>query len=326
MMTRYLDKTVMAGITDDDVTEVYVNPHDGIVRYHTYSRGKVTTDTRIDAIRVEMFLNTVASYCHTTLGPERPSLQAELPIDAFRGSRLQGFVPPLSCGPSFTIRKPPRMIYSLDSYVQRGLLHPDQHAVLLEAIATRRNILVVGGTDSGKTTFANALLRAISEQCPFDRVVILEDTVELQCVASDHVALRSTADLSLAQLVKVTLRANPDRIVVGEVRDEAALDLLDAWATGHPGGCATLHATTPEGALLRLDRLAQRVARHSQRELIAETVHVIVVLAQSPEGRRVTDVVRVLGLDRRRYFRFMRIPNHATPSTGVIPSPPSVPQ
>jgi type IV secretion system protein VirB11 len=272
-----------------------------------------------------MFLNAVASYCHTTLGPERPALQAELPVTTFRGSRLQGFVPPLTCGPSFTIRKPPRMIYSLDSYVQRGLLQADQYAILVDAVATRRNILVVGGTDSGKTTFANALLRAISEQCPFDRVVILEDTVELQCAAPDHVALRSTSALSLAQLVKVTLRANPDRIVVGEVRDEAALDLLDAWATGHPGGCATLHATTPEGALLRLDRLAQRVARHSQRELIAEAVHIIVVLAHTPEGRRVTDVVRVLGLDRRRYFRFTRALHPSAPSTRALPSPPSVP-
>jgi Flp pilus assembly CpaF family ATPase len=133
--------------------------------------------------------------------------------------------------------------------------------------------------------------------------VILEDTRELQCVGADHLALRTGAGLSLADLVKFTLRASPDRIVIGEVRDGAALDLLDAWATGHPGGVATVHATTALGALERLDRLAQRNNVPSQRDLIAQAVGLIVVLAGGSRARRVTDVVEVQGLDDEGRYR-----------------------
>jgi type IV secretion system protein VirB11 len=134
--------------------------------------------------------------------------------------------------------------------------------------------------------------------CPNERIVILEDTAELQCVAPDHLALRTPAGGTLAQLVKATLRANPDRIVVGEVRDEAALDLLDAWATGHPGGVATLHARTPEGALLRLDRLAQRANVPSQAALIAEAIEWIVVMTPV---RKVKTLARVIGWNGFRF-------------------------
>ncbi len=302
MMARYAEPVVMAGFADDDVTEIYVNPQDGTIRFDTRSRGKVDTGELLDPARIEMFLNAVAMYTKTTLGADHPSLQAELPFGIFRGSRLQGFVPPLTQGPTFTIRKPPTTVYTLDHYVQRGTLEAGHRAVLRDAIDMHRNILVIGATASGKTTFGNALLREVTERFPTERIVILEDTIELQCAAPDHVALRTTPDHSLAQLVKMTLRTSPDRIVVGEVRDEAALDLLDAWATGHPGGIATLHASSPEGALLRLDRLAQRANVPSQIALIAEAIHVIVAMAGGMDGKRVSHIVRVTGLDRRGQF------------------------
>lgn len=298
----------MAGFADDDVTEIYVNPQDGTVRFDTRSRGKIDTGERLDAARVEMFLNAVAMYAKATLSAEHPSLQAELPFGVFRGSRLQGFVPPLTQGPTFTIRKPPATVYTLDHYVQRGALGAGHRAVLRDAIDAHWNILVIGATASGKTTFGNALLRDVTERFPMERIVILEDTIELQCTAPDHVGLRTTPEHSLAQLVKMTLRTSPDRIVVGEVRDAAALDLLDAWATGHPGGIATLHASSPEGALLRLDRLAQRANVPSQIALIAEAVQLIVAMAGGVDGKRVTQVVRVTGLDRRGQFVLERCP------------------
>ena len=296
MMARYLGPIVTRAFGDRDVTEVYVNPQDGHVRIDTRSRGKIDTGHRLEAARVEMFLNAVAAHLGTTLGAERPRLEAELPLAEFGGSRLQGFIPPLAQGPCFTIRKPPTAVYSLDEFVAQGVLESAYRVVLGEAVLAHENILIVGSTNSGKTTFANGVIREMTNWFPGERIVILEDTVELQCAAPDHLALRTAPGTSLAQLVKSTLRTSPNRIVVGEVRDEAALDLLDAWATGHPGGCATLHASSAAGALLRLDRLAQRANVPSQLHLIAEAIHLVAVLQGGNAGRRVADLVRVTGL------------------------------
>jgi len=162
-----------------------------------------------------------------------------------------------------------------------------------------QNILIAGGTNSGKTTFANAILLAITEHFPQERIVVLEDTVELRCAAIDHLALRTGPSLTLAELVRSTLRASPNRIVVGEVRGAEALELLDVWATGHPGGCGTCHATTAAGALLRLDRLAQRNNVPSQTALIAEGHFTSWRSSKAGHrGRRLSDLARVVGLEK----------------------------
>ena len=147
-----------------------------------------------------------------------------------------------------------------------------------------------------------ALLLEIADQYPHERVVVLEDTVELNCPVRDHLALRTTADLSLAALVKATLRTSPNRIVIGEVRDHAALDFLDAAVTGHPGGLCTVHASTAAGALARLDRLAQRANVPPQRELVADAVDLVVVLQGDHRTRRVSELVRVAGLTPDKQF------------------------
>jgi type IV secretion system protein VirB11 len=172
-----------------------------------------------------------------------------------------------------------------------------QRAALAGAVTAHDNVLIAGGTNSGKTTLANALLREITEQYPDERIVVLEDTVELQCMARDHLALRTGPGITLAELVRSALRTSPNRIVVGEVRGSEALDLLDAWATGHPGGCGTCHATSAEGALLRLDRLAQRNNVPPQTALIAEAVDLVAVVEGGNRGRRLADLARVAGLD-----------------------------
>ena len=301
-LIRYLGPAVSRAFADDDVTEVYLNPQDGAVRVDTRSKGKVATGEHLPPHRVEMFLNAVAATIGTTITRDQPRLQAELPSGLFRGSRLQGFVPPVTHGPSFTIRKPPAVVYSLADYVAGGILSEDHQEVLRDAVSSHWSILVVGGTNSGKTTLVNAILLEITGQFPQERVVILEDTVELQCSAPDYLALRTGPDVSLAELVRSTLRTSPDRIVVGEVRGPEALELLDAWATGHPGGVATVHASTPEGALLRLDRLAQRGNVPSQKALIAEAVDLVALIEGGNRGRRVSDLVRVNGLDSDGHF------------------------
>ncbi|HWZ60616.1 MAG TPA: ATPase, T2SS/T4P/T4SS family [Gemmatimonadaceae bacterium] len=300
MMTRNLGPVIMGAMEDDDVTEIYVNPQDREVRVDRRSTGRTNFPCTLDAARAEMFLNTAAARAGQTLGPGAPFLQTTLPGGIFRHSRLQGFVPPVTRGPAFAIRKPPAIIYALYDYVTRGTLEQTHCALLASAIERRESILVCGGTNSGKTTFANALIREISVTCPSDRIVILEDTAELQCFAPDHLALTTPVGGRLSQLVKATLRTSPDRIVVGEVRDEAALDLLDAWATGHPGGVATVHASTTHGALMRLDRLAQRANVPSQARLIAEAVDwVVMMVGGSATGagvRRVSELAKVLGV------------------------------
>lgn len=306
MMSRYLGGAIVRALEDPDVTEVYVNPQDGTIRLDTRSQGRVASTARIEPHRVEMFLNVVAASLSMTLDRARPRLEAELPA-AFGGSRLQGFVPPVVSGPAFNIRKRASRVYTLEEYVAAGVLTAPQRMTLRHAVAARRNILVVGGTNSGKTTLANALLKEITDLCPRERIVILEDTVELQCSADDCLALRTTLNVSVSDLVRSTLRASPNRIIVGEVRGREALDLLDAWATGHPGGVATLHGSSAEGALLRLNRLAQRANVPSQRQLIAEAIQIVTVIEGGNGGRRVTDVAEVTGLGPDGAFVLRRL-------------------
>ena len=310
MLARYVGPTVVSALADDDVTEVYVNPQDGVVRLESRSRGKVVADDVLPAHRVEMFLNAVAATVGATLTADNPRIEAELPHVTFRGSRLQGFVPPVAPGPTFIVRKPPAVVYSLEAQVDSGVLTAPEADLLRESLIAHRNVLIAGGTNSGKTTLANTLLREIAERCPRERVVILEDTVELQCAAPDHLALRTNACVTLADLVRSALRATPSRIVVGEVRGAEALDLLDAWSTGHPGNVATVHASSADGALHRLDRLAQRANVPPQSHLIAEAVHLVVVLAGTgaggPARRRVTELARLDGLTPDGRFALSR--------------------
>jgi type IV secretion system protein VirB11 len=297
MMARFLGPVAMAGMEDEDVAGLALNPTDGVVRFDTRSRGRIDAGARLTAARALQFLNAAATHVGASLTPSQPLLQAELPRARFRGARLQGFVPPVTCGPAFVIRKAASVVPSLDEWVEKGFLAPTHREALRRAVVERWNVLVVGGTGTGKTTLVNALLQEIAETCPADRLLILEDTVELRCASADHLALRSPEGGTMAGLVKAALRADPTRIVVGEMRDAVALDWLDAASTGHPGSLATLHATTPEGALRRLDRLAQRAGVPPQAELVAEAVDLVVRLEGHHSSRRVRDLVRVRGLD-----------------------------
>ena len=294
LMERYLGPDVLAAMADDDVTEVYVNAGDGRLRADTHSRGKVALDATVRGDQVEQFLGAVAAFRGDTLGAATPVVQAELPAETFGGARLQGFVAPLVPRACFVIRKPARRVFTLASYVP-SVMTLAQKSAIEDAVRDHENILVCGGTGSGKTTLCNAILLEMSEQFPRERVVVLEDTGELQCRADDHLQLRTSEDVTLSDLVRSTLRCTPDRIVVGEVRDGAALHLLDAWATGHPGGCATVHATDARGALRRINRLAMRAGVPAQHELVAEAVGVVVVIQGGNRGRRVEELVRVSG-------------------------------
>lgn len=303
MMGRFLGPVIMQALDDAEVTEVYSNPHDQRIWVIRHGEGRMDTGARIDPSSVLSFLNTVATSLRTTIGPERPDLQAELPLGRYRRPRLQGLVPPAVEGPCIVIRKHAPQVISLERLIEQGVLHPHLAQVLRDAVAERWNILVIGGPRTGKTTLANAILKEITRQCPRERIVLIEDTIELECESEDHLALRVREGESMAEPVKRLLRLSPDRIVVGEVRDHAAFYMLDAWLTGTPGSVATLHGSSPENALMRLDLLCQRANVPTQVQLIAAAVQFIVELRREGQVRpRVVGIASVEGLDEHGRF------------------------
>ncbi len=296
LLRQYLGRAILEALADPDVEEIYVNP-DMVIRLMSFRRGRLTTGATMREADVTQFLRAVATINGTEIGQARPSLQAVLP-GSFGKCRLQGFLPPLSEGPSLIIRKPPTRVIPLDEYVAQGVLSERGKLILCRAIAEHKNIVVAGPTASGKTTLCNAIIAEIARQCPTERLLILEDTPELRCVSSDHLRLRTTETVTMRHLVKYSLRCTPSRILVGEVRDGAAKDLLDAWITGHPGGCGTVHGEDSERALERLADLAREGANGvAQHRLVARAVHYLILIAGYGAHRKVIDFVQIVGSD-----------------------------
>ncbi|HVB16656.1 MAG TPA: P-type conjugative transfer ATPase TrbB [Stellaceae bacterium] len=288
MLRTAMGPEIAAALADPAVIEVMVNP-DGRLRLDRLSEGRVETGTRLSAAAVERIVRLVASHVRLEAHASNPLVSAELPET---GERFQGVLPPVATAPCFAIRKPAARIYRLSDYVADKIMAPLQAEALKRAIAECRNILVAGGTSSGKTTLANALLAEIAEE----RVILIEDTRELQCAAPDCVALRTKPGVTLADLVRVTLRLRPDRIVVGEVRGGEALELLKAWNTGHPGGISTVHANSARAALYRLEQLIQESVVTVPRRLIAEAIDCVVFIRGRGSERLVDTIAEVTGL------------------------------
>lgn len=288
---------------DPAVAEVYVNS-DQQLWVEWLGRGRERTSVTMADEATRKIIEMVASFCNTVANKGRPIISAELP---FYGYRFEGSLPPVSTRPSFNIRKPAIHLFSLEDYVKDGIITPHQRDLLRQAVRDKKNILIVGGTGSGKTTLTNALLAEIS--AVGDRLLILEDTRELSCSAKDYEAFRTQDNVSMTDLVKSAMRRRPDRIVVGEVRDRSALDLLKAWNTGHPGGACTVHANSAYGGLLRLEQLIQEAIPTPQQVLIGEAIDVIVYIARTVEtvngvtvsGRRVKEVCSCTGYQEGRY-------------------------
>jgi type IV secretion system protein TrbB len=296
MLRTAMGPAIAAALDDPDVIEVLLNP-DGSLWLDRLSCGRCPTGTVFVPHDSERVIRLVAAHLGTEVHAGTPILSAELPET---GERFEGVLPPVTRAPAFAIRKRAGSVIGLQAYVTDGILSASQAAFLCQAVRDRRNILIAGATSTGKTTLANALLAEVAKTG--DRVIILEDTVELQCCADDHVPLRTRPGVvSMAELVRSTLRLRPDRIVVGEVRGSEALDLLKAWGTGHPGGIATLHAGSPEGALVRLEQLILETAVTVPRALIAEAVNVIVYIAGRGGARKVESIAVVQGLNVNGY-------------------------
>jgi type IV secretion system protein TrbB len=293
-------------LTDDRVVEVMLNA-DGWVWVERVGLGMDRTRIQMSAVESERLLRRVASEMGVELHAGSPSLSGKLP--APWRARVQGSIPPIVEAPVFALRKPARVIFSLDDYVERNVLLPAQRDALVEAVLARDNILIGGGTGSGKTTFANALLGIVADTN--DRVHLIEDTPELQCAAPNRVQVLVQPKVhGWRDAVMAAMRFRPDRIVVGEVRDGSALELLKAWNTGHPGGLATIHANDTGAMLDRLCQLIEEVVFPAPRALVAQTVGVCVHLqrdASHPAGRRLTGLDRVRGLAPDGTWKLERI-------------------
>src|SRR3546814_693169 len=242
MLRTAMGPAIAAALADPAVIEVMINP-DGVLRLDRLGEGRIDTGARLAPAEVERIIRLGASHVRAEVHAGNPVVSAERPPrdDGLAGERFEGLLPPVATAPCFAIRKPAAKIYTLDDYVADRIVMPVQADALRKAVRDRRNLLIAGGTSSGKTTLANALLAEIAGLD--ERVILIEDTRELQCAAPDCVALRTRPGIvSMADLVRSTLRLRPDRIIVGEVRGAEALDMLKAWNPGHPGGIAPVHA------------------------------------------------------------------------------------
>lgn len=296
MLRTAFEGPVRAALEAPDTIEILANA-DGSVWIERAGIGLVEVAERLGASERERIIRLVASSAGEPCDRSSPIVSAELPGT---GERFEGILPPVSEAPCFAIRKPAPTPFSLDDYVNTGAVSPALSVALRQALEDRLNIVIAGGTSSGKTTFANALLA--EPVLAGDRVVILEDTRELRCVAPDVTQLRThRAGVTLRDLVRSTMRLRPDRIVVGEVRGGEALDLLKAWNTGHPGGITTLHANSAGGALSRLEQLVGEATPSLPFAMIGEAVDVVIFMSRRSGDRRVEEAVRILGFDEEGY-------------------------
>ena len=291
MLRTALGPSIAAWLEDPAIVEVMLNP-DGRLWVDRLTGGLADTGERLAAAAGERIVRLVAHHVGAEVHPASPRVSAELPET---GERFEGLLPPVVTAPAFAIRKPAIAVFTLEDYVAAGIMAEAQAETLCQAVQQRCNILVAGGTSTGKTTLTNALLAEVAKTT--DRIVLIEDTRELQCSSPNLVALRTRDGVaSLSDLVRSSLRLRPDRIPIGEVRGAEALDLLKAWGTGHPGGIGTIHAGTALGALRRLEQLIQEAVITVPRALIAETIDVIAVLSGRGADRRLAELARVESL------------------------------
>ena len=280
-----------------DVIEVALNA-DGVVWAERIGEPMAATDARMSNSDAYRMLQLVANAMNTEITAAKPSLAALIPGWE---TRLQAMIPPVVSAPVFTIRKPPRKVFTLDNYVERQIVSSGQADLIRRAVRDRSNILVGGSTGSGKTTLTNAILNEIATATQ-DRLYIVEDMRELQCSAPNKLQVFVQEPVyGWQRAIMDALRSRPDRIVVGEVRGgAAALELVKAWNTGHPGGLATVHANNTRAMLDRVCQLMEEVIPSPPRLFVAQTINVCIHLTldrKHPAGRRLTGVDRVCGLN-----------------------------
>ena len=305
---RYLDMLetacgprIMSYFNDPSIIEIMLNPN-GELFIERLAEGKTRTGIIVPLSQSENIIKLVASYKNQVIHAKSPMIATDIP---FLGARFQGWIPPIVTQPTFSIRKRATQIFNLDHYVSKQIVSPQQAAFLKDAVTHHKNIIIAGGTSSGKTTFANALLDVLNGT--EERILVLEDLPELQILAEDIVTLNTSENISMRDLVKGSLRMRPDRIIVGEVRDGAALELLKAWNTGHPGGICTLHANSVESTPYRLEDLIREVSVSIPHYLITEAIDIVVFIERLKDGSRRVGSIGSLKTEHTGQYEFTKI-------------------
>ncbi|EKK1648059.1 P-type conjugative transfer ATPase TrbB [Escherichia coli] len=298
-LKRDMGRSLMEALEDPETLEIMLNP-DGKLWREKFGQPMFCMGT-VPVQRSKTIIQTIAGFHKKIIDSNSPFLECELPIDC---SRFAGQLPPLVAGPTFAIRKKASRIFLLDEYVDKGVMTRVQADFICRAIAAHKNILVIGGTGSGKTTLLNAIIAEIVRQFPDERICIIEDTGELQCAALNFVQYHTTINVTMTDILRLILRMRPDRIFVGETRGPEALDMLDAWNTGHEGGAASLHANNTLSALTRLRSLISRnpFAPREIEPVIGEAVNVIVQISKTSEGRRIKEIREIQGYENGEYI------------------------
>ena len=319
-LRRELGDVVLQALADERTEDIVLNP-DSRLWIKRQGTGFQQAG-EMPAAQAHAAIGTIAAQRGTVVNYDRPFLEAELPID---GSRFEGIVPPVTSRPVFAIRLRPRRIFTLDEYERTGILTSQtdsmnalrrrtnflqmirglSHAEVIRlAVKEKKNILVVGATGSGKTTLVNAILDALAQIAPDDRVITIEDTMELQCPVQNCVDLRAVGTVTMLECLRASMRLKPTRIVVGEVRGAEAHVMLKAWNTGHPGGAATVHANDALSGLVRLESLVAEATAAPQQNLIAEAIDLVVFIDEESAlaaGRKVREVLVVTGYESGHY-------------------------
>lgn len=290
LLKRTLGEVFFTYFNDDKVIEIMLNS-DNKLWIDKLGEG-MSCVGRIAPYNSAVAINTIAAILDKTVNYDNPILEGEFPID---NSRFAGQIPPIVPAPTFAIRKKAKLVFTLENYVERGIMTENQMNAIKEAIKNHENIVIVGGTSSGKTTLTNACIDFMSKIADEERIVIIEDTGEIQCNATNSVLFHTSLNVTITDLLKTTLRMRPDRIIIGEVRDHTALDLLDAWSTGHSGGISTIHANNSKQALERIEGLVTRhpYAPKDIKTVIASAVNLIVNIRKTGTNRKVEEIIKI---------------------------------
>jgi len=297
-------------LAEDSIVEIMRNPNGNIMveRGGACGGGIIKTQVKISDDEAMLLMSSIATYNGTFLNRKNPLLKATMPW----GQRFQGMIEPIVTSPAFTIRCPRSYSLTLDNYVpQRMSKHNAER--LRAAIINRENMLISGGTGSGKTTLTAALLKELVTICPEDRITIMEDTKELKIESDNIVDELTSEEVSMSDLLAANLRMRPDRIILGETRGNDSYDLLKSWNTGHPGGICTIHANSGKSALSRLETLilgaesTKNLTITAVRSAIAEAVNIVVHMQKTHTGPKLAEMVIVKGLELNGDYRFESI-------------------
>ena len=289
-------------LEDDSITEIMINGYDQIFvekdgRIQSFSQSFESED------RLASIIQQIVAGCNRLVNEAVPIVDARLPD----GSRVNVVLPPVALdGPTMTIRKFPIEKMTMERLIELGALDEETAGFLKLLVKARYNIFVSGGTGAGKTTFLNALSDYIPKT---ERIITIEDSAELQLRDVENLVRMETRNsnvegenaITIRDLIKASLRMRPDRVIVGEVRDSAAIDMLTAMNTGHDGSLSTGHANSAYDMITRLESMVLmgiELPMEAVRRQIASAVDIIIHLGRLRDGsRKVTEICEVTGIE-----------------------------